>query len=226
MNNCALSFTCTNLSVSEQDSVSRLRINETTSNLSISRVEPISVITHADRLGNNGGTVNELQLSRKGMNIGFLNVQGLCSRDMTKFSEIELMMTSERNKTLSILSLCETKLKDNKLTSVFHVNGFHSPFRKDNHTNAGGGILVYVRNNIIAKRRFDLETNDIACLWLEIIPEKGKSFLVGSLYRNPTERVEWVDRFENFMDTVLKERKETIQGVPEKMKPIFNSLYL
>ena len=30
------------------------------------------------------------------------------------------------------------------------------------------------------------------------------------MYRNPTERVEWVDRFENFMDTVLKERKETI----------------
>ena len=62
------------------------------------------------------------------MNIGFLNVQGLCSTDMTKFSEIELMMTSERNKNLSILSLCETKLKDNKLTNVFHVNGFHSPF--------------------------------------------------------------------------------------------------
>ena len=33
---------------------------------------------------------------------------------------------------------------------------------------------------------------------------------MGSLYRNPTERVEWVDRFENFMDTVLKERKETL----------------
>ena len=101
MNNYALSYACTNLSVSEQDSLSRLRINETTSNLSISRVEPISVITHADRLGTNGGTVNELQLSRKGMNIGFLNVQGLCSRDMTKFSEIELMMTSERNKILA-----------------------------------------------------------------------------------------------------------------------------
>ena len=129
---------------------------------------------------NNGGTVNDLQLSRKGMNIGFLNVQGLCSRDMAKFSEIELMMTSERNKNLTILSLCETKLKDNKLTNFFHVNGYHSPFRKDKYTNAGGGILVYVRNNIIAKRRLDLETNDIACLWLEIIPEKGKSFLVGS----------------------------------------------
>ena len=119
MNNCALSFTCTNLSVSEQDSVSRLRINETTSNLSIIRVEPISVITHTDRLDNNEGTVNDLQRSKKGMNIGFLNVQGLYSRDMTKFSEKELIMTSKGNKNLSILSLCETELEDNKLTNVF-----------------------------------------------------------------------------------------------------------
>ena len=34
VNNCALSYACSNLSVYEQDSVSRLRINETTSNLS------------------------------------------------------------------------------------------------------------------------------------------------------------------------------------------------
>ena len=33
---------------------------------------------------------------------------------------------------------------------------------------------------------------------------------MGSLYWNPTETVEWVDRFESYKDTVLKERKETI----------------
>ena len=53
------------------------------------------------------------------MNIGFLNVQGICSREMTKFAEIKLMMTSEENKNLSILSLCETKLKDNNPTNAF-----------------------------------------------------------------------------------------------------------
>ena len=89
---------------------------------------------------------------------------------------------------------CETKLKDNKSSSSFHVNGVHPPFRKDHNSNGGGFILVYVslRNQI-------LETDDIACLWIEIIPEKGRSFLLGSLYRNPTERVEWIDRFEKFL---------------------------
>ena len=33
---------------------------------------------------------------------------------------------------------------------------------------------------------------------------------MGSLYRNPIERVEWVDRFERIMDVFLNERKETI----------------
>ena len=39
------------------------------------------------------------------------------------------------------------------------------------------------------KRREDLETNDISCIWLKIIQEKGKSFLIGNLYRPPVLRL-------------------------------------
>ena len=52
----------------------------------------------------------------------------------------------------------------------------------------GGGIIVYVRNDIIAKRRTNLKINDIDCLWIEISTRKGKSFSVGSFYRNPNEK--------------------------------------
>ena len=52
---------------------------------------------------------------------------------------------------------------------------------------------------IMAKRRKNLESSDIACLWLEISPRKGKSFVLGFQYRNPTERVERMDRFEQFL---------------------------
>ena len=62
----------------------------------------------------------------------------------------------------------------------------------------------------MSKRRDDLETNDIACLWLEITPEKGKSFLVGNLYRNPSEKIEWNERFEQFLEHVVVEDKEVI----------------
>ena len=56
----------------------------------------------------------------------------------------------------------------------------------------------------------DLETNEISCLGLEIIPDKGKSFLLGNLYRPPDSKIEYNDRFEEFIVTVLNEEKEFI----------------
>ena len=117
-------------------------------------------------------TVANLRLCKKGMNMGFLNIQDLSS----KFLEIQILLTSEENKNLHIFSMCESKLNSSKLTSAFNVQGFHLPFRKDNHSNCGGGILVYVKDHIMAKRREDLESNDIVCLWLEISPSKGNHF--------------------------------------------------
>ena len=87
--------------------------------------------------------------------------------------------------------ICITKLKEHKISSAFTITGFHKPFRKDNvKIGGGGGIIVYVRKDLTVKRRADLEINDIECLWLEITPKKGKSFLIGTLYRNPAERAE------------------------------------
>ena len=60
------------------------------------------------------------------------------------------------------------------------------------------------------KRRADLEINDIECLWLEITPKKGKSFLIGTLYRNPAERAERTNRFEVFIEHVSSENKGII----------------
>ena len=68
-------------------------------------------------------------------------------------------------------------------TEVFKVDGFQTPFRKDNNFNGGGGLIVYVRNGLNAKRREDLETNNTPCLWLEITPIDCKPFLVGNTYR-------------------------------------------
>ena len=40
--------------------------------------------------------------------------------------------------------------------------------------------MMYVKQGINAKRREDLETNGISCIWLEIIQDKRKSFLLGN----------------------------------------------
>ena len=44
-----------------------------------------------------------------------------------------------------------------------------------------------------------LGINDISCVWLDISQNKGKSFLIGNMYRPPDARVEYSDRFEDFI---------------------------
>ncbi|MCG8112744.1 MAG: reverse transcriptase domain-containing protein [Candidatus Thiodiazotropha taylori] len=153
---------------------------------------------------------NVLNLSSKGINIGHLNIQGICGENLTKFSELKVLLTLPENNNLHIFGLSETKLKEHKTTEVFKINGFQTPFRKDNYSNGGGGILVYVKNGISVRRREDLETNNVPCLWLEIRPASSKSFLVGNMYRPPDSRVEFNDRFEDFIDNIINEEKEYI----------------
>ena len=79
-------------------------------------------------------------------------------RDLSKFSELMILLTLPENINLHIFGLSETKLKDHKSTEVFKINGFQTLFRKDNDFNGGGGLLVNVRNGMNAKPMDDLET--------------------------------------------------------------------
>ena len=149
-----------------------------------------------------------LNLSNKGMHIGHLNVQGL----QNKFDQIDLMLNSENND-IHVLGLSETKLKDFHQDNAFPINNYQL-FRKDRVVSHeckgdGGGINVYVKEGIKCVRRGDLETNEVECLFLEIYPKNGKSFLLGNLYRNPKESVQWNQLFENIIEKVLQEEKET-----------------
>ena len=137
---------------------------------------------------------NAFNLSSRGINIGHLNIQAMCGEKLGKLSELKIMLTLSENNNLHVLGLSETKLKDHKTTDVFKVNIFQTPFRRDDDSNGGGGLLVYVKIVINARRREDLETHNISCVWLEILPPKSKSFLVGNMYRPPDSRVEYNDR--------------------------------
>ena len=134
-------------------------------------------------------------LKVKGINCDHLHIQGICGQNMSKFSELKLMLTDEEIRNLHVFGLSETKLKGYKITNAFLIDGFQKPYRKDSDSNGGAGLLVYVRNGINAKRRRDLETQDIACLRIEVTPENGKSFLVENLYRPPDSKIEYTDRF-------------------------------
>ena len=86
------------------------------------------------------------------------------------------MLTSPENKNLHVFAMCEIKLKEHKLANTLK-NGVYQPFRGDNLKSGGGGIIVYVRNDMnVTRKKKQLEINDIDCLWLDITPCRGKSF--------------------------------------------------
>ena len=69
---------------------------------------------------------------------------------------------------------------------------------------------MYVWNAINAKRRLDLETNNISCIWLEITVGKKVHHFNWKYVSPPNSKVELIDRFENFIDIVSGEGKEMI----------------
>ena len=70
-------------------------------------------------------------------------------------------------------------------------------------------MLVYVRESINAKRKEDLE-NNIACLWIDICPDKGKSFLVGTCIDRLIQKLNLTTDSKDFIDVVSNETKEFI----------------
>ena len=145
----------------------------------------------------------DLGLKCKGFRMGHMNIQGLSN----KMDQVRLLLESDKNQ-IHVLGLSETKLNDIHPDSVFEINGFQKPFRKDRLTNSGGGVLVYVKEGISCTRRTDLEQVSLECVWLEIKPVNSKSFLLGNMYRPPNATIQWNENFEDCIENVLGEDKE------------------
>ena len=162
---------------------------------------------HEDQSSMSAQSMLNLGLSRKGFKMGHLNIQGI----QNKIDQIDLLLNSSQNN-IHILGLSETKLNSNHMNSIFEVKNYQM-FRKDrvisdDRPEHGGGLIVYVKDGINCKRRYDLECERIECVWLEIFPTNCKSFLIGNIYRHPNETVNWNEGLDNYLDKVLECEKE------------------
>ena len=60
-------------------------------------------------LSENQNKSTPFELKKKGINFIFRNIQGIRGNEMSKFSEINLMLTSETNKNLHVFLLLRNK---------------------------------------------------------------------------------------------------------------------
>lgn len=133
------------------------------------------------------------------MKIGHLNVNHL----KNKMTDISVLVSHPTP--FHIFGISETWLNaligDEAVTVPNYL-----VHRRDPLTAGQTGLAAYIHSSVqqLVYRRFDLETPEVECLWLEVKYPKSKSLLIGFLYRHPSSTFEWYDFFCNNMDRALK----------------------
>ena len=106
------------------------------------------------------------------------------NRLICKFDEVKKLI---QDQSFDVLSLTETWLTSNVIDEELNISGytFVRKDRSDPSKSQGGGVLVYVKDNI--------PYNTIACyanltdehIWIEIKRSHCKRMIIGSIYRPP-----------------------------------------
>ena len=85
----------------------------------------------------------------------------------------------------------------------------YTSFRNDRADRVGGGVIVYVKENVNCTQRLDLHVGNIECIWLEI-KLKNKSYLYGTFYIPPNSNQQIWDNFYHSIDLASATNKDLI----------------
>lgn len=139
------------------------------------------------------------------LNIGHLNVNRVAS----KLADINVLLTQPN--IFHIFGFTEARLDDSISDADIEIPYF-TVFRRDKERFQQTGLATYVHNSIIhlTRRRQDLETDAVECMWLEVKSSKSSPLLVGILYRHGNETWPWYDDFQKMFDNVKKKNSSDV----------------
>ena len=148
----------------------------------------------------------ESLLNTRGFKILHQNIKGL-------FGKKDIISHILGINTINIFSVSETFTTIDTPACWFDIAGYAYE-QKCRPCGTGGGIGVYIRNGTPYIRRFDLESENLECIWLEICFPHTKGLLIGIIYRPPNTSNYLQDDFnflwEENLGIVLAENKEII----------------
>lgn len=125
----------------------------------------------------------------------------VCHVNIRSLSRSKLLaIQSSLCNTYDIITLSETHLHAGVCNDVFQLKGFQDIVRRD-RDGAGGGVAIYVRENIAYKRLYEFEHPGIEAIWICVHTVQGK-ILVCSCYRPPNNGEFW-----QIFDTILDDIK-------------------
>ena len=163
-----LSQVCTECNSTSCNNIKHL-VNDVSSEV-MSQTESHSTIDKEDDNNQNiESSKNQegFSFQSRGIHIVNLNIRHL----KPKVDEMKVLLPE--SKQVDVLRVCEILLNKSVDDKILHIDGYTFE-RKDRDactaidTKNGGGVVVYIRDNINYTRRIDLETSDVESIWLEI----------------------------------------------------------
>ena len=138
---------------------------------------------------NPGPVFDFSEASKNCLSFVHLNVQSLRPK-------IDLLNVELRD--FDIIVLTETWLNEAVSDNEILIDNHGPPFRFC-RSGLGGGVCIYIKNQISAKLRGDLYVQGTECVWVEI-NIAGKKVLVGGFYRPPNSDANMWDLIESSID--------------------------
>ena len=144
--------------------------------------------------------------AEKGFYIYQQNLRGL-------WNNKEVLENFINQKNVKIFGKTETLLSSSTPNLFLQIRWY--TFERKDRIKAGGGIGVYIKEDITYLRRNDLECDEIEAIWPEIMAERGNFFLIRIMYCPPqTHQNTYTKNFEqklaNILNNISLLNKETI----------------
>jgi hypothetical protein len=142
-------------------------------------------------------------LKGKGVKITHINCCGVRS----KLTEIILLL---KTCSIDILGITESHLNEKITDDEIYIEGYRF-FRQDRQHKAGGGCLVYYKENLNVILKPEFMVNNIEALWMEITINSQR-LLIGNVYRAPDNN-EFYNEFKRILERLwLKRNNMLIMG--------------
>ena len=117
-----------------------------------------------------------------------LNIRSLNAGN--RFGEFKNQIASK----FDVITVSESWLGPDHENANYALQGYTGPYRLDRTLQEAGGVMAWVTNNIVTKRRLDLEQPKLELAWLELKIPKHK-ILVGTCYRQPDTKGTYGENF-------------------------------
>ena len=142
--------------------------------------------------------------SGPGLRIGYLHINNA----RNKIDDIVTILHNSGNH-FHVFCFAESRLSSQVADSEMQVAGCNI-LCLDPTGLKTTGLLLYFASSMNCIRLHGLETHGVESMWLKVSIKHSKPFLVGFVYRNPAKSIDWLERFNSFMDDVIMMNREVI----------------